>query len=184
MFYFTSKLITSNIFFYFAEDEAKLIKLACSLSEPISDYCEIKGDIRIYPNSSTIFVVHDQTDDLFKNGTSFSLKPYARKGNEGAMESVKSWTIKVIPSHQSSPSCTTNQNIPAVLFSLAGYSGNHFHDFSDIIIPLFLTSRKFDGEVHFLASDYKSWWSSKYRGILEKLSRHRVNDIDKEEGIL
>ncbi|KAL8132640.1 beta-1,2-xylosyltransferase XYXT1-like [Apium graveolens] len=166
------------------EVEAKLIKLACSLSEPISDYCEIKGDIRIHPNSSTIFVVSDQAGSSYKNGsTSFILKPYARKGNEGAMGSVKSWTIKVIPP-QGSPSCTTYQNIPAILFSLAGYSGNHFHDFSDIIIPLFSTSRKFDGQVHFLASDYKSWWSSKYRGILEKLSRHRVNDIDKEEGIL
>lgn len=167
------------------EVEATPIKIACSLSEPVSDYCEIKGDIRIHPNSSTIFVASDdQTDGSFKIGTSWVLKPYARKGNDGAMGSVKSWTIKVIPSHQSSPSCATNQDIPAILFSLAGYSGNHFHDFSDIIIPLFSTSRKFNGEVHFLASDYKSWWISKFRGILENLSRHRVKDIDKEEGTL
>ncbi|WOG96309.1 hypothetical protein DCAR_0415644 [Daucus carota subsp. sativus] len=164
--------------------EAKLIKLVCSLSEPVSDYCELEGDIRIHPNSSTIFVVSHRTDSSFQIGTSWVIKPYARKGNEGAMESVKSWTIKVISSHQTPPSCTADQSIPAILFSLAGYSGNHFHDFSDIIIPLFSTSRKFDGEVHFLATDYKAWWSSKYRGILGKLSKHKVNDIDREEGIV
>ncbi|KAL1819387.1 hypothetical protein ACET3Z_014256 [Daucus carota] len=164
--------------------DAKLIKVLCSLSEPVSDYCELEGDIRIHPNSSTIFVVSHRTNSSFKIGTSWVIKPYARKGNEGAMESVKSWTIKVISSHQTPPSCTADQSIPSILFSLAGYSGNHFHDFSDIIIPLFSTSRKFNGEVHFLATDYKSWWSSKYRGILGKLSKHKVNDIDREEGIV
>nr|GLL47539.1 uncharacterized protein LOC109163084 [Ipomoea trifida] len=36
--------------------------------------------------------------------------------------------------------CTRNHNVPAVVFSTAGYSGNLFHDFSDLLIPLYLTS--------------------------------------------
>ncbi|KAK3009232.1 hypothetical protein RJ639_014769 [Escallonia herrerae] len=62
-------------------------------------------------------------------------------------------------------------------------SGNHFHSFTDVLIPLFLTSREFNGEVQFLVSDFRPSWTSKYRKVLEKLSRYETIDIDKQEGV-
>ncbi|PIN17879.1 protein O-GlcNAc transferase [Handroanthus impetiginosus] len=65
-----------------------------------------------------------------------------------------------------------------------GYTGNHFHDFTDVLIPLYLTSRHLNSTVLFLVTDKHSWWTSKYKLILEKLSNYDVVDIDNENGVL
>ncbi|KAJ0104727.1 hypothetical protein Patl1_19721 [Pistacia atlantica] len=79
--------------------------------------------------------------------------------------------------------CKLNHSVPAILFSLGGFSGNHFHDFSDLVVPLYITSQQFNGEVQFLVTDYKPWWVSKFRRILENLSRYEIIDIDKQENV-
>ncbi|XP_019244202.1 PREDICTED: uncharacterized protein LOC109224087 isoform X2 [Nicotiana attenuata] len=139
------------------ETEKKDAKPMCNVLEPLSDYCETKGDIRVQGKSSIIFVVsHDFNTSIGNN--SWTIQPYPRKGNAGAMTKVKSWTIKLVEDGENIPKCSIYHGYPAVLFSLGGYSGNHFHDFSDLLIPIFSNSRHFNSEVHFLATDYKSWW--------------------------
>ncbi|KAG8388007.1 hypothetical protein BUALT_Bualt02G0080300 [Buddleja alternifolia] len=140
-----------------------------SLEANAADYCEIEGDIRIEPNSSTIFV-HQTISN------SFTIQPYPRKGISG----VKIWTVKLV-GNNNIPKCTHTYTLPAILFSVGGFSGNYFHDFSDLIFPLYSTSIQFRKEVHFLASDYKPWWLSKYRQILNKLTGHEILDIDREK---
>ncbi|KAB1223777.1 Protein O-linked-mannose beta-1,4-N-acetylglucosaminyltransferase 2 [Morella rubra] len=76
-----------------------------------------------------------------------------------------------------------NHTVPAVLFSQGGYAGNHFHDFSDVLIPLYLTSRQYDGEVQFLITNKQPWWIVKFWEILKKLTKYELIDIDKEEQI-
>lgn len=68
-------------------------------------------------------------------------------------------------------------------FSLGGYAGNNFHDYTDIVIPLYLTSRQFDGEVKFLITDRNPWWINKFQNVLRTLSRYELIDIDKEENV-
>ncbi|KAL4320626.1 Protein O-linked-mannose beta-1,4-N-acetylglucosaminyltransferase [Arachis hypogaea] len=63
------------------------------------------------------------------------------------------------------------------------YIGNHFHEFTDIIIPLFLTSRQFNGQVKFVVSEMRPWWISKYQAILSKLSNYEVLNIDKVDQV-
>ncbi|KAJ0048770.1 hypothetical protein Pint_16948 [Pistacia integerrima] len=60
--------------------------------------------------------------------------------------------------------CKLNHSVPAILFSLGGFSGNHFHDFSDLVIinPGGFPS---SGE------------------LLENLSRYEIIDIDKQENV-
>lgn len=168
--------------FCFAEIKAKQIKPLCSLTEPISDFCEIKGQIAINGKSSTIFISSSNMPISPQNATtSWTIKPYARKGNYGAMNNVRQWTVK-LETHENIPNCTQTHNSPAILFSTGGYSGNHFHAFSDVIVPLYLTSKKFNGEVQFLATDNRWWWTDKFKVIFNKLSRHKIIDIDREEG--
>ncbi|KAI3735580.1 hypothetical protein L6452_15086 [Arctium lappa] len=100
---------------------------AKKFSEAVSDYCEIKGTIRIDGQRSTIF-----TSKLAGN-ESWVIRPYAIKGSE-AMKS-REWTIKPVKGRDM-PSCTITHSVLVVLFSTGGFSGNHFHDFSDIVIPL------------------------------------------------
>nr|CAD1838207.1 unnamed protein product [Ananas comosus var. bracteatus] len=68
-----------------------------------------------------------------------------------------------------------------VVFALGGLIGNVWHDFSDVIVPLYLTSRRFNGEVQFLITDLKPWWVEKYSVILKKLSRYEIIDFDSDK---
>ncbi|KAK6153996.1 hypothetical protein DH2020_013635 [Rehmannia glutinosa] len=139
-----------------------------------SNYCEIEGDIRIQPNSSTIFVL------TTSNSTnSLNLEPYPRKNTFR----VKKWTIKQLRhKDENAPKCTQNLTThPAILFSIGGFSGNYFHDFADVLFPLFSTSFHFRKEARFLISDYKPWWVNKFRQILDHLTKHDLVDIDREK---
>lgn len=151
--------------------------------EPLSDYCETKGDIRVQGNFSTIFVVMSQNFNISTENNSWTIQPYPRKGNAGAMSSVKSWTVKLVQDSEKIPKCSVYHGYPAVLFSVGGYSGNHFHDFSDLLVPIYSNSRHFNSEVHFLATDYKSWWIGKYRTLLNNMSKNKILDIDNENEV-
>ncbi|KAK2633261.1 hypothetical protein EUGRSUZ_L00065 [Eucalyptus grandis] len=48
----------------------------------------------------------------------------------------------------------------------------------DIIIPLFMTTRHFGGEVKFLVTNRNPRWLQKFRAILENLSKYEIIDID------
>nr|CAD1838209.1 unnamed protein product [Ananas comosus var. bracteatus] len=69
----------------------------------------------------------------------------------------------------------------AIVFALGGLIGNVWHDFSDVIVPLYLTSRRFNGEVQFLITDLRPWWVEKYSVILKMLSRYEIIDFDSDK---
>lgn len=96
------------------------------------------------------------------------------------MKRVNEWSVK---SAASLRQCNQNHSVPAILFSNGGYAGNIFHDFSDIIIPLYINSRQFNGQVQFVITNKQSWWINKYQNILKKLSRYDIIDIDNQDDI-
>ncbi|KAH7549373.1 hypothetical protein JRO89_XS13G0021300 [Xanthoceras sorbifolium] len=139
------------------EREAKELKPICNVMEPRSDFCEITGDIRVHGNSSAVHIASLQRGFLVEKD-SWNIRPYTRRA-------------------------APSSNELTILFSIGGFSGNHFHDFSDLLIPLFITSKQFNGEVQFLVTDYRPWWISKFRKVFEKLSKYDIIDIDKEESV-
>ncbi|KAM0044089.1 putative protein O-GlcNAc transferase [Helianthus debilis subsp. tardiflorus] len=140
----------------------------------------MKGDVRIQGNSSTIFVFSSQLTNA-----SMTIKPYARKGDESAMESVTTFTIKSVQDKQPETmiKCNKTHNVPAIVFSVGGYAGNNFHAFTDVIIPLYAKSREFNREVKFLVTDNRLSWSRKFHELLKKLSRYEIIDIDHENEV-
>uniref|UniRef100_A0A7C9CW35 Uncharacterized protein n=1 Tax=Opuntia streptacantha TaxID=393608 RepID=A0A7C9CW35_OPUST len=106
----------------------------CNFSEDKSDFCEIDGDIRIQGNSSSIFFTSSQIGTVQKSNTRWTIKLYARKTDRYAMAEDEDLLLKPAPSNQDMPGCTVNHTIPAVVFSGRGYTGNFFHDFSDVMI--------------------------------------------------
>ncbi|KAH8487360.1 hypothetical protein H0E87_026064 [Populus deltoides] len=148
-----------------------------------SDFCEIKGDIRIDGKSYTVFIVSSETDILTAENTSWSIRPYARKGDQAAMGAVREWAVKLVTGASDIPQCTQNHSVPAILFSAGGYAGNHFHAFTDVILPLFLTSRPYNGEVQFLITDGRPAWISKFETIMKALSRYQLISIDNSQDI-
>jgi hypothetical protein len=156
------------------EPVVKKMEPLCNVMEPGGDICEINGDVRIQGNSSSISLVSSQMSILGAGkNNSWSIRPYARKSDRTAMSQVREWSVKLSSGQEEMiPQCNKNHSVPAILFSQGGYAGNHFHDFTDILIPLYLTSRQYNGEVQFLTTDRRPWWIAKFQAILKKLSRY------------
>ena len=76
--------------------------------------------------------------------------------------------------------CNVTHTVPAVVFSTGGYTGNVFHDFRDVIVPLYITSHRFNREVIFLIVNYRESWCKKYWEILSTLSAYPPTDFFSE----
>ncbi|XP_022137684.1 protein O-linked-mannose beta-1,4-N-acetylglucosaminyltransferase 2-like [Momordica charantia] len=151
----------------------------CSLADR-ADFCDIIDvNVRIDGESSSVYFA--STDmGISEGNSSWKIRPYARKEDEAAMGNTREWSVKAVKNPQKMPQCTRNHSVPAILFSTGGYAGNHFHDFTDVVIPLFVTAREFNGEVQFLITDTQPWWVLKYQAIISKLSKFDIINIDKE----
>ncbi|KAM1026523.1 hypothetical protein ACFX13_040152 [Malus domestica] len=170
-------------------EETKIVEVVeenleplCKTEEPRTEYCEIiNRDVRVDANSSSVFVA--SSSQIWNR--SWTIRPYARKEDKTALGSTRAWSVKPVQTgaQLNIPQCTRDHSVPAILFSTGGYVGNHFHEFTDVVIPLFITSRKYDGEVQFLVSDMKPWWIAKYQAILKGLSKYEIIDIDKEDAV-
>ncbi|KAJ4973770.1 hypothetical protein NE237_006944 [Protea cynaroides] len=152
-------------------------KPICDVLNPSFDFCDAEGDVRIHGISSRVYAFPSQMDDLAGN-ESWTIKPYARKRDKTAMGNTKEILVKAIGPHEEAPSCTLNHSVPAIIFSTGGYAGNHFHSFSDIIIPLFVASAQFQGEVQFVVTDFQKYWIEKFQAILKQLSKYEIINID------
>ncbi|KAI3828323.1 hypothetical protein L1987_02423 [Smallanthus sonchifolius] len=78
------------------------------------------------------------------------------------------------PSQTPARYCNYNHTIPALVFSSGGFAGNLFHEFNEIIIPLYLTSHIFRSQVQFILVDYNPSFLNKYKQIFSTLSRYNV----------
>ncbi|MQM13735.1 hypothetical protein Taro_046661 [Colocasia esculenta] len=164
------------------ENPMQKSKPLCDTWEPRFDLCDMAGEVRILGNSSSVLFVDVDPSRPAAN-ESWRIRPYARKGDNAALEHVRQVLVSSLPAQGGAAACAVHHDVPAIVFSISGYTGNFFHDFTDVLVPLFLTSRPFNGEVQFLITDYKWWWVNKYRLILEQLTRYDIIDFDKEHKV-
>ncbi|XP_073110354.1 alpha-1,3-arabinosyltransferase XAT3 isoform X2 [Elaeis guineensis] len=150
-------------------------KPLCHVSERRGDLCEMDGDIRIHQNTSSIISV-----EPFERNELWRVRPYSRKGADNDFNKIRELTVK---SSTDAPQCTKNHSIPAIVFSVSGYTGNLFHDFTDLLVPLFLTARQFNGEVQFMVTDMKQWWVDKYLLVFRKLSNYQLINLDEDDQV-
>ncbi|PON82287.1 hypothetical protein TorRG33x02_219030 [Trema orientale] len=155
------------------------LPIICNSKESRSEYCEIETNVRIVGKSSSVSIVSSPGIEV--TNSSWSVRPYARKGDATAMSQVKRWSIVQTPEKgpHEIPECTRKHSVPALLFSLGGYVGNNFHEYTDVVIPLFITARKYNGEVQFLVSDRRTYFVEKYRKLLKGLSNYEIIDMDR-----
>ncbi|URD72979.1 Glycosyltransferase [Musa troglodytarum] len=149
-------------------------KPACDLSNPRTDVCDLEGDVRIHGKSASVVLVTDRRPRNSGRTKSWRIKPYARKFDKAAMAHVHEVSVRVSNGLGGIPACSANHSDPAIVFALGGYTGNYYHDFTDVLIPLFITSQRFDGAVQFVIETINLWWISKYEQILRSLSRHEI----------
>ncbi|KAL5544899.1 hypothetical protein UlMin_008683 [Ulmus minor] len=95
------------------------------------------------------FLILTQDITQVENSTPNISTIFMAKTNQKISETL----IKPVKGRQKICKCTKRHSVPAILFSLGGYLGNNFHDFSDVVT------------------------------FLEGLSNYEPIAIDKEEGI-
>ncbi|VAI73668.1 unnamed protein product [Triticum turgidum subsp. durum] len=144
--------------------------------------CELTGDVRVSPKEKTMFFVNPSGAGPFDDNGEKKIRPYARK-DTFLLPGVVEVTIKSVASPVSAPACSRRHDVPAVVFSTAGYTDNFFHDNTDVMIPLFLSTSHFAGEVQLLITNYKPWWVAKFAPLLKKLSNYEVINFDKEADV-
>ncbi|XP_051184600.1 beta-1,2-xylosyltransferase XYXT1 isoform X2 [Lolium perenne] len=148
----------------------------CDLSNLRFDICELCGDARTIGQSSTVmYVPHTQISD----GEEWSIRAQSRKN----LPWIKKVTVKSLNTSQPAPRCTSKHAMPAIVFALGGLTANVWHDFSDVLVPLFLTAREFDGDVQFLITNNQPWFTKKYSTILSNLTRHAIIDFDSDNQV-
>ncbi|KAJ3692398.1 hypothetical protein LUZ60_012748 [Juncus effusus] len=148
-------------------------KPLCDQSNGKFDLCDLKGDARTIGSASMIILVPPTGPTPTQE---YKIKPYSRK----YLESIKPVTVKLLESPKDSPPCGGKVNYPAIVIALGGLSGNYWHDFTDILIPLFIRSREFNGNVQFLVTNNLPFWTSKYEPIFKKLSKYEIIDFDND----
>jgi hypothetical protein len=149
-------------------------KPTCYMTSKRSERCDASGDIRVDGNRSTIYVGGIERE--------WRTKPYARYHDPVAMAHVREYTLKALPEPgaAAAPACTRNHSVPGFLFSNGGFSGNLYHDYTDVLVPLFISTHQFRGRVQFLVSGMKPWWVGKFTPFFRQLTRHDVIDVDKD----
>ncbi|KAG0531603.1 hypothetical protein BDA96_04G036600 [Sorghum bicolor] len=149
-------------------------KPTCYMTSKRSERCDASGDIRVDGNRSAIYV--SGIDKEWKT------KPYARYHDPVAMAHVREYTLKPLPAAEA-PACTRNHSVPGFLFSNGGFSGNLYHDYTDVLVPLFISTHQFRGRVQFLLSGMKPWWVAKFTPFFRQLTKYDVIDVDNDQEV-
>lgn len=143
--------------------------LVCVASNPI------KIDTKTMEiHTPTQFTSTNETNNLKKQLEKVvQVRPYAWS----QFELLKDVTpVKFLHEPPQTPArkCTHNHTIPALIFSSGGFAGNLFHEFNEIIIPLYITSHIFKSQVQFILVDHNPSFVKKYKQVLMSLSRYNV----------
>ncbi|KAF8724625.1 hypothetical protein HU200_020895 [Digitaria exilis] len=140
-----------------------------------SETCEVDGDARVNGMAMSVTLVPTTTSTAEHH--QWSIRPYTGK----AMSGIKNVTVTQLPDNVTAPPCTVTHTTPAVLFALGGLTGNFWHDFSDVLVPLFVASRRYAGEVQLLITNVQPWFPAAYGTILKGLSKHAAVDLDADD---
>ncbi|XP_078442677.1 xylan glycosyltransferase MUCI21-like [Wolffia australiana] len=146
--------------------------ICCDRSHYRTDVCVIRGDVRTSSLTSSILLYNSSVPPQ-------KIRPYTRKWETSVMNTIEELTL-ASSNDAEKTRCDVNHSVPAVVFSTGGYTGNVYHEFNDGIIPLFITSRRFNRRVVFLIVNYRHWWISKYRDILPALSDYPPIDFSND----
>uniref|UniRef100_A0A453DRD2 Uncharacterized protein n=2 Tax=Aegilops tauschii subsp. strangulata TaxID=200361 RepID=A0A453DRD2_AEGTS len=138
------------------------------------DWCELDGDVRVHGARGTVTLVGAPRAEEWR------VRPYPRKVDPNAMRHVTNITVRsttTLPGAAEEEECAIKHSVPALLFSDRGYTGNYFHAYTDVILPLFLTAKRYGGEVQFLVSDMQMWWVGKFLPVFKSLSNYDLVDL-------
>lgn len=156
--------------------ESRMGGISCDRSDEWYDVCSINGQTLFDPTTSTFFAL-DPSESKPKIER---IRPYPRKFENYTMARIKELTLTTTP--PPTPTCEIQHNIPALVFSAGGYTGNFFHEFNDGFIPLFITINSIFPNQDFVLviSKSRDWWAHKYADLLRAFTSRPIVNLDEE----
>uniref|UniRef100_J3L086 Glycosyltransferase 61 catalytic domain-containing protein n=1 Tax=Oryza brachyantha TaxID=4533 RepID=J3L086_ORYBR len=154
--------------------------ICCDRTAMRTDVCVMRGDVRTEAASNSIFLLvpPDNSTAAAAAGQYERIRPYTRKWESSIMSTIDELRLRAVPESAKAPaSCDVRHDVPAVVFSTGGYTGNVYHEFNDGIIPLYITARQYNKKVVFVMLEYHDWWMTKYGHIVEQLSDYPPIDF-------
>ncbi|KAL6848291.1 hypothetical protein ACP4OV_022419 [Aristida adscensionis] len=163
-----------------ARERAPAKKPACDIQGPwAADVCDIAGDVRIHGSAHAVVIPPSIESGGNPNPQEWRILPYSRKHMGG----IKEVTVRELAAAADAPACDVRSPVPALVFAMGGLTGNYWHDFSDVLIPLYLQAVRFGGEVQLVVDNLQPWYAGKYRAVLRRLSRYDVVDMDRDDKV-
>ncbi|XP_040381739.1 xylan glycosyltransferase MUCI21-like [Oryza brachyantha] len=145
--------------------------LCCDRTSTRADICFARGDVRMHSASASFQLVSSSSSsgNATAMGEEERIRPYTRKWEANVMATIDEVRLRRV-SPGDAARCDVVHDVPAVLFSTGGYTGNVYHEFNDGILPLFVTSNHFRRRVVFVILEYHDWWITKYGDVVSRLS--------------
>lgn len=129
-------------------EEIVPMKPICDFSDWRYDGCEMQGDARALgqENNSIVYFIPPPSQIETAEAQEWMVRSQSRK-----IVGIREVIVKSLNSSSPpAPECTIRKNVPALVFATNGLTYNIWHAFSDVLVPLFTTSRAYDGEIQFL----------------------------------
>jgi hypothetical protein len=132
------------------EEDFNTTRPTCYNTSKRSERCATVGDIHMDGNHSLIYAI--------PLARQWKTKRYALRHDPVAMDDVCEFTLHLFGGADNpSALCTQNHSVPGFLFSNGGFTGNLYHNYTNVLMPLFTSTHHFSGEVQFMVSDIKDW---------------------------
>jgi hypothetical protein len=155
------------------EEDFNTTRPTCYNTSKRSERCATVGDIRVDGNHSLIYAIPLARE--------WRTKRYALRHDPVAMDDVREFTLHPFGGVDNPPPlCTQNHSVPGFLFSNGSFTGNLYHNYTDVLMPLFTSTHHFGGEVQFMVSDIKDWWVDKFTPLFRQLSRYDIIDVNND----
>ncbi|XP_048554990.1 xylan glycosyltransferase MUCI21-like [Triticum urartu] len=97
------------------------------------------------------------------------IRPYTRKWEAHVMKTIDEVRFRRVPPGEAAR-CDVRHDMPAVLLSTGGFTGNVYHEFNDGLLPMFVTAGHLQRRVVLVILEYHDWWMTKYGDVVSRLS--------------
>ncbi|GJN33309.1 hypothetical protein PR202_gb21895 [Eleusine coracana subsp. coracana] len=144
--------------------------ICCDRSSERADICFARGDIRMHSASASLLLVSgdNSSSSMAAAEQEERIRPYTRKWEANVMATIDEVCLRRVGADEAR--CDVRHDVPAVVFSTGGYTGNVYHEFNDGVLPLFVTAHHLRRRVVFVILEYHDWWVTKYGDVVSRLS--------------
>ncbi|VAH42930.1 unnamed protein product [Triticum turgidum subsp. durum] len=141
--------------------------LCCDRSSRRADMCFARGDLRMHSASASFQLVSSAGRPAVEEEE--RIRPYTRKWEAHVMKTIDEVRFHRVSAGDAAR-CDVRHDMPAVLLSTGGFTGNVYHEFNDGLLPMFVTAGHLQRRVVFVIVEYHGWWMTKYGDVVSRLS--------------